>query len=166
VFTDHPTFSVIGNFLFQPSTYDILGLVDYDCSHTGHPLHEFFFSSFSVSYYALSSEPDVTAALFHGFPSPLPTSVPTNSPEYVDGQSPQWEVMAIFEEELKRVGAARPSSIEGAESIAEVYGFMTKVCPFHFVMDSWVKRRTEEQLQTARKEKEQIIGKTLEKWGF
>ena len=74
--------------------------------------------------------------------------------------------MAIFEEELKRVGAARPSSIEGAESIAEVYGFMSKVCPFHFVMERWVKKQTEEKLQIVRKEQEERIGKALEKWGF
>ncbi|KAL3418724.1 phosphotransferase enzyme family protein [Phlyctema vagabunda] len=157
---------VIANFLFDPTTYDVLGLVDYDCSHTGHPLHEFFFSSFSVSYYALAPDAAVTDALFHGYPSPLPTSVPTTSPEYVDGQSPQWEVMAIFEEELKRVGAARPSSIEGAERIAEVYGFMSKVCPFHFVMERWISRQTEEKLQAVRTGQEEKISRALEGWGF
>jgi len=164
--TNRKTPPVIANFLFHPTTHQILGLVDYDCSHTGHPLHEFFFSSFSVSYCVVSPEASVAAALFHGFPSPLPVSIPTTSPEYHDGESPQWEVMAMFEEELKRVGAARPSSIEGAEDIAEVYGFMSEVCPFHFVMERWIKRQTEEKLQTHRKKQEETLAKALEKWAF
>ncbi|KAH8666979.1 hypothetical protein BX600DRAFT_511862 [Xylariales sp. PMI_506] len=87
---------IVGNFLFDPSTFNVLDLVDYD--------------------------------------------------SYFDSQSPQWEVMKIFEEELERVGVARPSSTEVAESIAEVYGFITEVCPFLFIMERWVKNQTEEKL--------------------
>ena len=74
--------------------------------------------------------------------------------------------MAIFEEELKRVGATRPSSIEGAKEIAEVYGFLSEVCPFFFVMEKWIERQSEEKLQGKRKEQGKTIEKALAKWGF
>lgn len=74
--------------------------------------------------------------------------------------------MAKFEEELKRVGAARPSSIEGAEGIAEVYGLISEICPFHFVMDRWVDKQSEEKLQEAAKKQRALIEKPLLKWGF
>jgi len=72
----------------------------------------------------------------------------------------------MFEEELKRVGAARPSSIERAEGIAEVYGFISEVCPFHFVMDRWIKRQTEEKLQEHRQKQGEKLEKKLGKWAF
>lgn len=163
---NHVTFTVVANFLFHPTTHQILGLVDYDCSHTGHPLHEFFFSSFSLSYCVISAEPAVASALFHGFPSPLPASTLPTGPEFRDDDAPQWEAMAMFEEELRRVGAARPSSIEGAEGIAEVYGFMSEVCPFYFVMDKWVERQSEDRLQECRVQQAETLAKALAKWSF
>lgn len=72
----------------------------------------------------------------------------------------------MFEEELKRVVAARPSSIEGAEAIAEVYGFLQEICPFHFVMDRWVDKQSEEKLREAAKKQMELIEKPLIKWGF
>jgi hypothetical protein len=74
--------------------------------------------------------------------------------------------MAMFEEELERVGAARPSSIEGAEGIAEVYGFISEVCPFYFLMERWIERQSEEKLQVRREEQGKTIEKALAKWGF
>lgn len=114
----------------------------------------------------MSPNPSVTSALFHGFPSPLPPSIPPTSPEYRDNDAPQWAVMAIFEEELERVGATRPSSVEGAEGITEVYKFISEVCPFHFVMERWIERQSEEKLQECIKEQEKTIETALAKWGF
>lgn len=74
--------------------------------------------------------------------------------------------MAVFEEELARVGAARPRSVEGAEEIAEVYGFLSEVCPFHFCMERWVDKQSEEKLEACRKEQGETIEKALVKWGF
>ena len=72
----------------------------------------------------------------------------------------------MFEEELERVAAVRPSSVEGAEGIAEVYGLISEVCPFHFVMERWIERQSEEKLQGCLKEQRMIIEKALAKWGF
>ncbi|THZ23826.1 hypothetical protein D6C91_03515 [Aureobasidium pullulans] len=157
---------VIANLLFDPDTYKVTALVDYDCSHTGHPLHEFFFSSFSVNYCVVSAESEVATALFDQFPSPLPESKPALGTELRDCSPPQWEIMFMFEEELEKVGAARPSSVQGAKQITEIYEFMSEICPFHFVMDRWVENQSEEKLQTCRIEQRVILEKALAKWGF
>jgi hypothetical protein len=164
------TETVIANFLFDPDTYQVLGLVDYDCSHTGHPLHEFFFSSFSLSYYALTPDPEVTSALFHGFPTTLPDSTRVAKAEYCDDDAPQWPVMKIFEEELERVGATRPSSVAGGDQIAEAYGFISKVCPMEYSMQRWIQimteRKGEEGLLKIVEEHAEMLGRSLTKWGF
>ncbi|THY99906.1 hypothetical protein D6C93_03821 [Aureobasidium pullulans] len=157
---------VIANLLFDADTYKVTALVDYDCSHTGHPLHEFFFSSFSVNYCVVSAESEVATVLFDQFPSPLPESKPALGTELRDCSPPQWEIMLMFEEELEKVGAARPSSVQGAKQITEVYEFMSEICPFHFVMDRWVENQSEEKLQTCRIEQRVILEKALAKWGF
>jgi hypothetical protein len=166
----NPTQTVIANFLFDPDTYQVLGLVDYDCSHTGHPLHEFFFSSFSLSYYALAYDPEVVSALFRGFPSPLPPSERVAKTEYCDDDAPQWPVMKIFEEELERSGATRPSSVAGGDKIAEAYGFITKVCPMEYSMQRWIevvtKRKGEDGLLKIVEEHAEMLGRSLAKWGF
>ncbi|THX33699.1 hypothetical protein D6D10_07762 [Aureobasidium pullulans] len=158
---------VVANLLFDPDTYKVTALVDYDCSHTGHPLHEFFFSSFSVNYCVVSAESEVATALFDQFPSPLPESKPALGTELRDCSAPQWEIMLMFEEELDKFGAARPSSIQGAKKTTEIYEFMSEICPFHFVMDDrWVENQSEEKLQTCRNEQRVILEKALAKWGF
>ncbi|THY37551.1 hypothetical protein D6C98_10687 [Aureobasidium pullulans] len=161
---------VIANFLFDPKTYQVLGLVDYDCSHTGHPLHEFFFSSFSVSYYALTSDSEIASALFQGFPSPLPHTTRIAKAEYRDDDAPQWPVMKMFEEELERVGATRPSSVVGGDRIAKVYGFISEVCPMHFGMQRWVEmvtmKKGEDGLQKHVEEHAEVLRRSLAKWGF
>jgi hypothetical protein len=164
------TETVIANFLFDPDTYQVLGLVDYDCSHTGHPLHEFFFSSFSLSYYALTPDPEVTSALFHGFPTPLQHSTRIDKAEYCDDDAPQWPVMKVFEEELERAGATRPSSVAGGDQIAGVYGFISEVCPMEYSMQRWIEimteKRGEEGLLKIIEEHAEMLECSLAKWGF
>jgi hypothetical protein len=55
--------------------------------------------------------------------------------------------MKMFEEELERVDAIRPSNVVGGEKIAEVYGFISEVCPNHYGMQRWV------EMVIAKKEK-------------
>ncbi|KAK6005930.1 hypothetical protein QM012_007572 [Aureobasidium pullulans] len=157
---------VIANLLFDPNTLQVTGLVDFDCSHTGHPLHEYFFSSFSVKYYIVSAEPEVASAIFDQYPSPLPQSEPISGPEARDDDPPQWELMELFERELAKAGAARPSNISGAEEITKVYEVMAQICPFHFVMDKWTERQSEERLQSCKEEQMKILDKALSGWGF
>jgi hypothetical protein len=161
---------VIANFLFDPETYQVLGLVDFDCSHTGHPLHEFFFSSFSLSYYALAPDPEIVSALFDGFPFPLPPSTREIKVEYSDDDTPHWPVMKIFEEELERVGATRPSNVVGGEKITKVYGFISEVCPNHYGMQRWVDmviaKKGEAGLRTIVDEHAAMLDRSLTGWGF
>ncbi|KAH0378672.1 chalcone synthase B, partial [Aureobasidium melanogenum] len=155
---------VIANLLFEPDILKVTTLVDYDCSHTGHPLHEYFFPSFSVKYCIVSAEPDVASAIFHGYPSPLPKSEPISSPEARDDDPPQWELMQLFEQELTSVGAARPRNIPAAEEITKIYEITAEICPFHFVMDKWVEKQTEKKLQSCRQEQMEILDKALTRW--
>ncbi|KAG9667012.1 hypothetical protein KCU99_g9975, partial [Aureobasidium melanogenum] len=155
---------VIANLLFEPDILKVTGLVDYDCSHTGHPLHEYFFSSFSVKYCVVSAEPDLASAIFYGYPSPLPKSEPISSSEARDDDPPQWELMQLFEQELTSVGAAKPSNIPAAEEITKIYEIMAEICPFHFVMDRWIEKQTEKKLQSCRQEQMEILDKALTRW--
>ncbi|KAH0351792.1 hypothetical protein KCU83_g4015, partial [Aureobasidium melanogenum] len=156
---------VIVNLLFEPDTLKVTGLVDYDydCSHTGHPLHEYFFSSFSGKYFIMSAEPDVASAIFHGYPSPLPRSEPISGLEARDDDPPQWELEQLFEQELTSVGAARPSNIPAAIEISKIYEVMAEICPFHLIMDRWVQKQSQEKLQACRQAQMEILNKALTK---
>lgn len=158
--------TVFANLLLDPDTFQVTGLVDYDCSHTGHPLHEYFFSSFSLRYCVVSLEPEIASAIFRQYPAPLPESKPVSDIENRDHAPPQWDLMELFEKELVKAGAARPSNIPGAEGITKVYEFMAAVCPWHFVMDRWIKEQTEEKLQACKKEQMATLDKALTNWDF
>jgi len=78
--------------------------------------------------------------------------------------------MKMFEEELERVGAIRPSSIVGGEKIAKLYGFIANVSPFEFGMKRWVEIMTERKgVEGPRKHVEDhaaTLGSSLAGWGF
>lgn len=74
--------------------------------------------------------------------------------------------MQLFETALANLGAARPSSIVGAENITKVYEFMALICPFHFVMDRWVSKQSQEQLQASKEKQMALLDKALVEWGF
>lgn len=90
---------VIANLLFDPGTLKVTGLVDYDCSHIGHPLYRYFFSPFLVKYYVVSAEPEIASAIFHQHPSPLPQSEPMSGPEAADDDPPQCKLIHKRERE-------------------------------------------------------------------
>lgn len=74
--------------------------------------------------------------------------------------------MKLFEEELANVGAARPSSISGSEEITKIYEFLAEICPFHFVMERWLEKQTQQKLLTCRKEQMAILDNALKRWNF
>jgi len=74
--------------------------------------------------------------------------------------------MVIFEEQLEKVGAARPRTIQGAEEITEVYEFLSEICPYYFTMEKWIEKQSEEKLQESRKKQRIVIEKALSKWGY
>jgi len=90
--------------------------------------------------------------------------------ESCDDDAPQWPVMKMFEEELERVGAIRPSSIVSGEKIAKLYGFISNVSPFEFGMKRWVEIMTERKgIDGLRKHVEEhaaTLGSSLAGWGF
>jgi len=74
----------LAKFLFDDSTGEITGFIDFDCAHVHHPLHEFFFS-FSNLFYVLDGESaaegiekGIRNAFIQGYPSPLPASEPAD----------------------------------------------------------------------------------------
>lgn len=78
--------------------------------------------------------------------------------------------MKIFEEELERAGAIRPSSVVGGEMIAQLYGFISEVCPMHFGMRRWIEmvtgKKGEDALRKVVEEHAATLGSSLARWRF
>jgi len=150
-------------------------LIDLEWAHVNIPLHEYFFSFFDVHHLLegpnVSSPPDIAirTALLHGMPNPLP---PSNA---ADAAFPaccgtetnlQWELMQMWDEQLERVGALRPKTIEGAEEISELYWFLTDLCHYYFLEKGWLAARSKAQNEETRKTQEEVLDKYLTGWGY
>jgi len=71
----------------------------------------------------------------------------------------------MFEQELAKAGAARPSSIEGADELSTLYGFVNELCPWYFNSERFL-GRDKEKLEEVRRKKAGTIETYLEFWGY
>ena len=109
--------------------------------------------------YCSQSELLLRRAMLSGFPDPLP-----HSPEGDSGI--HWDVAKAWDDELARSGAAKPSTIEVFDKIADIYWLLDSLCPFMLANEHMRKRKLEEELKVAREEVESLIMKYLQDSGF
>ncbi|KJK67129.1 hypothetical protein P875_00117532 [Aspergillus parasiticus SU-1] len=160
--------------LYDPEILHITALLDYGLSHISIPAAEYlhYFHSISGALAAPYSEEteDLREAILHGFPDVenLPNSKPMRQgwAEFGSGRDIQWGLAKAWNDELVRVGALRPSTIDGADDFSRAHWFIQDLAPWHLFDPAVLEIRTPEQLEEARKEVEATLGKYLDGWGF
>lgn len=152
------------NILFDPDTFKVTALLDFDFTHIASPSDEFFYSF-----------PD-----FHGIvPGPFEREdllqlrkAQLNSFSNVGDQSRSnsadvsWEVAEMWQNSLRQQSAKGPGDLKGTDELSCIYWFLLDVCPPFFLRPRWLKRRTGEQQLAAKREVAENLDKYLQRWGY
>lgn len=94
-----------------------------------------------------------------GFPDSKPLDKVENAP--VDlGTARLWQAA------LRKHHVYGPTEIKGIAELADMYWFLTDVCPPFFNMPRWLAKRTEEQKQATKAAIGENLGRYLSKWGY
>ncbi|KAI0183964.1 hypothetical protein EV127DRAFT_445621 [Xylaria flabelliformis] len=152
------------NLLFDPSTYRITALLDYDFACIMHPSYEFLRSFDGAggqfrgwSGDEASEQATLRNAKLHGFPSPLP-------PSTEDGIN--WEVAKAWEDELERLDVKRPRTIEGIDKVADVDTVLRTILPWRVSNSDILRMQSEKVIMKCKEENEQQLIQLLQRLGF
>ncbi|OCL06955.1 hypothetical protein AOQ84DRAFT_409907 [Glonium stellatum] len=152
------------NLLFDPSTYQITGLIDYDFSSILHPSYEFIrsFTGAGGQFRGWCGEEGgeqaaLSEARLHGFPSPLPQSTEGGV---------NWELAKALEEELEKLDVKRPRTIKGIEKVADVDTVLRTILPWRLSNPDILRRQSEEVIIKCRRQNEEQLLKLLDYLGF
>ena len=150
--------------LYDPKSFRVTALLDFDFASISHPSYEFLrsFDSNGPQILGLSGEEDAEElqlrdAKLHGFPSPLPTS----SKGGVD-----WESAKAFEDALERSGALRPRTIVGIEDVADVDAVFGKIKPWRLTNEDIVARQSDEVKEAYAVQCQKQLKNMLDRHGF
>ncbi|GAM88337.1 hypothetical protein ANO11243_063700 [Dothideomycetidae sp. 11243] len=148
------------NMLFDPSTFTLTGIVDFDLAHIGIPLSDYLLADLGFRY-MLAGSVDWSDSgtpyqeILHGFDSNTNDGLPTAFPR-----------AKILDDALARVGADRPATFEGSVQLADLWWMAQDICQaFWFIprlMDSWgPKRKAMMKTRSANN-----VRKYLDQWGY
>lgn len=150
--------------MFDPSTLQITGLIDYDFSGIMHPSYEFLRSFIGVGGQFRGwcgeqggEQAALSEARLHGFPSPLP-------PPTEDGVD--WEAAKALDEELEKLDVKRPKTIQGIEKTADVDTVLRTILPWRLSNPEILLRQSEGVIAKCRRENEEQLERLLEYLGF
>lgn len=148
-----------GNLLFDAASLEVTALLDYDFSYVAMAADEYMGYSFGnipggnlPGPYESTPQLHLRNAILTGDFTPSTTA---------DCSEIQWDEASAWHEALARAGAARPSNISRFKEIADIHWFMDKISPFELDNPMMRKRKTEEQLEAARREAEALIVRFL-----
>ncbi|KAH8590718.1 kinase-like domain-containing protein [Bisporella sp. PMI_857] len=157
------------NILFDKDTLEITALLDFEFSHIGSPLDEYFWSFNSIHGLLPGLEHDeaaMRAALLSAFSSSRSTYIAGSPfPEKIRTDY-DWEVARTWDEELGREGAKKSSNILGAGDVAAVYWFIENICLPRFLSEKAMKRTSEEDKLRLKREISEVLDMCLKFWGF
>ncbi|KAL1843347.1 hypothetical protein VTK73DRAFT_2868 [Phialemonium thermophilum] len=142
------------NLLFDPATHRLAAVLDFDFSHVGAPVSEFLFSFWDVNgILPGSAEPQgpVRKWLLKGFPKRIDA---------------RFRLARSWDEALGRAGAKKPSSIEEAGHVADIWWFSQELCQAYWFMDRFVAHKSEEALAKLKAGSARRLEKFLALWGF
>jgi hypothetical protein len=74
--------------------------------------------------------------------------------------------MAHLDEEMAKLGAARPRTIPGANEVSTLYWFINELCPWYFNSEKVLQARSDEQKEKMRNMAEKKIARFLKFWGY
>lgn len=94
-----------------------------------------------------------------GFPDSTPFAKVENAPIDLD-------TARLWQAAMRNHSVKGPTDIEGIAVLADIYWFLTDVCPPFFNMPRWLAKRTDEQKQAIKATIGENLGKYLSKWGY
>lgn len=102
------------------------------------------------------------AKLTGQFPSPLPTPVPS-----ANGPGLDWELAQAWEDELQKLDAKRPSTIQGIDKLADVDELLGSLLPWRLTNEDFLRMNRDEDQRSAlrRMGEKQLVG-LLDHMGF
>ncbi|KAI0204949.1 kinase-like domain-containing protein [Astrocystis sublimbata] len=152
------------NLLFDPATYRITALVDFDFACIMHPSYEFLRSFDGVggqfrgwSDDEASEDAVLRHAKLHGFPSLLPTPAENG----ID-----WEVAKDWEDELEALDIKRPRTIVGIDKVADVDSILRTILPWRVSNSDILRLQSEEVIIKCKEKNEQQLVHLLRRLGF
>lgn len=152
------------NCLVDPSTYEITALLDFDFAHIGAPISEFVLS-FSVGLgFTLPGSGDseyvgdARKYILEGFPTEIPADAKAEGIDLA--------VSKAFDQARTEVGAKKPSAIEGADLLSDIWWFSQDICQAFWFIPGVLARRTPEQLAEMKKGAEKSLDHYLTGWGY
>lgn len=147
----------MNNFLFDREAKQITAILDFDWAQIGLAADEML-RSFHKRYARLpgpyEQDPDRVSlrhALLHGFPSPLPAS----------SRSVSWNMAEMWDSQLAKVGAQRPSTLEGIETLSRLYTLLDMICPDMLCNEVIVKQRSRETMEREKEAGEELLERFL-----
>ncbi|ORY70468.1 uncharacterized protein BCR38DRAFT_107309 [Pseudomassariella vexata] len=161
------------NLLYDPVTGHITALLDYDFASIMHPAYEFF-RSFSGNGGQLTgwlgdttiqekeSAAIRNAKLSGQFPSPLPAPVPSEN-----GPGLDWELAQAWEDELQKLDAKRPSTMQGVDRVANVDEILGALVPWRLANEDFLRMNADEDtIMALRRIGERQLVSLLDHVGF
>ncbi|KAB8277538.1 hypothetical protein BDV30DRAFT_223665 [Aspergillus minisclerotigenes] len=110
--------------LYDPETLHITALLDYGLSHVPIPATEYLHSFHSISCALTAPYSEETGDLREA-------PMRQGREEFGSGRDIQWGLAKAWNDELGRVGAPRPSTIDGADDFSRVHWFIQDPAPWH-----------------------------------
>ncbi|KAJ4165723.1 hypothetical protein LMH87_007343 [Akanthomyces muscarius] len=146
--------TTLPNILFDRSTNNLKAIVDFDFGHSGSPLTEYLYSF--PEFYGLLlgvAEPmnGLRDLILNGYTG-------ATRPSLVVGKT--WEVALAAE------GAQRPSTIEGADIVSDVWWLGQELLQFHWMIPRLHERMSAEDKERSRNKSAMRLQTYLEHWGY
>lgn len=151
------------NLLFDPETNRLTALLDYDFGHVGAPASEYLYSFPHLSYIVTPPNIDepglakVRQRLLHGFEA---------GDAAQKGETVDWELAVMMDEELRRVGADRPQDIAGMDELATLHWFIQDLSPGIFFLERWRAKATPAMKARIRQSTQSNLDWYLKRWGY
>lgn len=142
--------------MFDKATNRVTAIVDFDFGHIGHVATESLYSyaEFGGLLTGLHEpEEGRLALLLSGF----------SGDAEVDKKHRRAQ---LWDQALKEAGALRPSDIDGAEELGNVWWFGQELCYFHWLIPRAVARMPQEFIDKSLGNSIRGIQECLDHWGY
>ncbi|KAG5944994.1 hypothetical protein E4U53_006770 [Claviceps sorghi] len=142
------------NLLFDPETYRLTAVLDFDFSHIGAPVSEYLFS-FGDIYALLPSQSAPVGLtrkwLLGGFPKKV---------------DHKFRLAKLLDAVLADAHVQKPSTIEAAGYIADIWWFSQDLCEAFWLMDSHVGKSLTKPMEMIISGSARKLERALELWEF
>lgn len=149
----------MSNLLFNRRSNRLSAVLDFDFAHIGAPISEYLFSFWDLDgLLPGSSDPNdpLRNHILKGFPFA----------EEEEGVEYKWKLARAWENALSDVGAEKPSTIDKAGDIADIWWFSQDLCEAYWFIDTFLEKRTPEKLEEFKAVSASNLERYLAHWGF